>query len=218
MEAIWYCTMKLASPESDLIAGVVLCGGQSTRMGRDKAVLPFGPELMVQRVVRILGEVVAPIVVVAAADQWLPPLPRDVMVARDEHKSRGPLEGLHAGLLKLTAERPDSVAAFVTSCDVPLLAPQFVREMIAWLGTSDIAVPVDDQFPHPLAGVYRLSVLPHVEALLEADRLRPAFLFDRAATNRVRVAELRVADPQLWSLKNCNRPEDYEEALRLAGF
>ena len=47
-------------------AGIILCGGRSTRMGRDKATLPFGPELMLQRVVRLLGEAVQRIVIVAA--------------------------------------------------------------------------------------------------------------------------------------------------------
>ena len=63
-------------------AGIVLCGGKSTRMGTSKALLPFGPETMLQRVVRLLGEVVAPIVVVAASDQTLPDLPPGVIVTR----------------------------------------------------------------------------------------------------------------------------------------
>ncbi len=64
--------------------GVVLCGGKSTRMGTSKALLPFGPETMLQRVVRIVGDVVSPIVVVAAVDQILPDLPPAVIVTRDE--------------------------------------------------------------------------------------------------------------------------------------
>jgi molybdopterin-guanine dinucleotide biosynthesis protein A len=199
-------------------AGIVLAGGKSTRMGRDKTTLPFGPELMLERVVRILGDVVSPVVVVAASEQDLPPLPKGALEARDERQARGPLEGLLAGLSKLAAERPDVTAVFATSCDVPLLAPAFVRAMLARLGDFDIAVPVEDDFPHPLAAVYRTSLVPHIRALLAADQLRPAFLFDRVSTNRVSVDELRPADPQLLSLKNCNRPEDYEEALRLAGF
>jgi molybdopterin-guanine dinucleotide biosynthesis protein A len=199
-------------------AGIVLAGGRSTRMGRDKAGLPFGPELLLQRVVRILGEVVSPLVVVAASDQELPSLPPDVLRARDERPARGPLEGLAAGLAKLEEERPEVTAAFVTSCDAPLLEPEFIRAMIDRLGTAAIAVPVEDGFPHPLAAVYRVSVLPHVRELLAADQLRPVFLFDRVPTNRVNVEELRSIDPQLGSLKNCNRPEDYEEALRLAGL
>src|SRR5258708_11619485 len=80
------------------VAGIVLCGGQSKRMGRPKAWLPFGPEVMLQRVVRMLSEVVAPIIVVAAPDQDVPALPAGVVVVRDEERGRGPLQGLAAGL------------------------------------------------------------------------------------------------------------------------
>ena len=97
--------------------GIVLCGGKSTRMGRSKALLPFGPETMLQRVVRLLGSVVQPIVAVAAVDQALPTLPASVIVTRDERGGRGPLEGLRAGLKALP---PEVEGAYVTSCDVPL--------------------------------------------------------------------------------------------------
>jgi molybdopterin-guanine dinucleotide biosynthesis protein A len=81
--------------------GIVLCGGKSTRMGVAKATLPFGPETMLQRVVRLLGTTVSPIAAVAARDQVLPALPHDVIVARDEREAKGPLEGLRAGLAAL---------------------------------------------------------------------------------------------------------------------
>src|SRR6185436_21138576 len=75
-------------------AGIVLCGGRSTRMGVPKATLPFGNETMLQRVVRLLHTVVSPIIVVAARGQELPPLPEGVFVTRDERDQQGPLEGL----------------------------------------------------------------------------------------------------------------------------
>ena len=65
--------------------GIILCGGKSTRMGSPKAWLPFGPETMLQRVVRLLGTVVSPIVAVAAPEQSLPELPAEVIVTRDEN-------------------------------------------------------------------------------------------------------------------------------------
>jgi molybdopterin-guanine dinucleotide biosynthesis protein A len=191
--------------------GVVLCGGKSTRMGVAKATLPFGPETMLQRVVRLLGTTVTPIVAVAAADQILPELPANVIVARDEREARGPLEGLRAGLKAL----PESVdAAYVTSCDVPLLEPAFVEHMLALLGDHDIAVMEIDGFTHPLSAVYRRAVLPQVESLLAQDRLRPFFLFEAVRTRRVSPDEMRVADPDLRTLRNLNTREDYEAALR----
>jgi len=195
--------------------GVILCGGLSTRMGTSKALLPFGPETMLQRVVRVLSIVVSPIVVVAAPGQSLPDLPPGVIVARDEQQGRGPLEGLRAGLKAL----PETIeSAYVTSCDVPLLVPDFARRMIDLLADHDIAVMEIDGFPHPLSAVYRLSTLPHVEALLAQDRLRPVFLFDAVRTRRVQPAEMLSADPQLLTLRNLNTREDYLEALQIAGL
>ena len=83
---------------------------------------------------------------------------------------------------------PESVeAAYITSCDVPLLVPGFVRLMIDLLGDHDIAVMEIDGFPHPLSAVYRRSILPHVEALLADNRLRPAFLFEACRVRRLGV-------------------------------
>ena len=196
---------------------IVLCGGQSTRMGASKAMLPFGDELMLQRVVRILGDVVEPrhTVVVAAPGQQVPRLHEDVEVARDQREQRGPLEGIAAGLRSL-AGRVD--AAYVSSCDVPLLQPAFVRAMFTALGDAQIAVPKDGKYHHPLAAVYRLDVLRAVDALLAADRMRPFFLFEACETAEIDVATLRQADPELQSLVNLNRREDYLHALRAAGI
>jgi molybdenum cofactor guanylyltransferase len=185
-------------------------------MGLPKATLPFGPELMLQRVVRLLTTVAHPIVVVAAGNQELPPLPEGILIARDRRESRGPLEGLLAGLSALA--ETSATAAYATSCDVPLLAPAFVTAMCEQLGDHDIAVPIDGQFTHPLAAVYRLSVLPEIENLLAADQLRPAYLFDRVRTKKVPVEKLRQADPNLTTLQNLNHPADYLAALQSAGF
>ena len=113
---------------------------------------------------------------------------------------------------------PDGVeAAYVTSCDVPLLVPGFVAQMLALADGYDIALIEIDGFAHPLSAVYRRSVLPQVEELLAQDRLRPAFLFDLVRTRRVAPAEM-TADPRLWTLRNLNTRDDYERALADAGI
>ena len=193
---------------------IVLCGGKSSRMGSSKALLPFGPETMLQRVVRILDGVVSPIVVVAAVDQRLPDLPSAVIVTRDEHEGRGPLEGLRAGLKAL----PSHVErAYVTSCDVPLLVPGFIRQMLDLGDGYDIAVIETDGFSHPLSAVYHRATLPYIEDLLAHNRLRPAFLFDAVKTRSIDPAQM-TSDPDLRTLRNLNTREDYEQALAAAGF
>jgi molybdopterin-guanine dinucleotide biosynthesis protein A len=190
------------------IGGIVLCGGRSSRMGQPKALLPVGSEVMLQRVVRTLSQVVSPIVVVAAAGQELPPV--EARTARDPVEYRGPLAGLAVGLAEL---RDQVDAVYLTACDVPLLTPAFVAAMIAQLGDFQIAVPRDGQFHHPLAAVYRTSVLPTVETLLATDQLRPVFLFERCPTREVLCEELRAVDPDLDSLANTNTPEEYARVL-----
>jgi molybdopterin-guanine dinucleotide biosynthesis protein A len=199
---------------AELYGGIVLAGGKSTRMGSSKALLPFGPETMLQRVVRLLGEVVSPIVVVAAVGQELPELLPEVIVTYDENEGRGPLEGLRAGLKALPQ---DVDAVYVTSCDVPLLVPGFVRQMFDLANGYDIAVMEIEGFTHPLSAVYRRSTLPFVEDLLARDRLRPVFLFDAVNTRRVR-REQMTADPDLRTLRNLNTREDYDRALVEAGL
>ncbi len=186
-------------------------------MGRDKAMLPFGDECLLQRVVRIVGEVVpaSHIVVVSAANQVLPELPSEVVVAHDSRSERGPLEGLAAGLAALP---PQVEAAYVTACDAPLLSPAFMFRMLELLGDFQIAVPRDSEHLHPLSAVYRRSVLAILQQGLAANQLRLQNVFEDACACEIPVEDLRTIDPQLLSLRNINTPEEYREALRLAGL
>lgn len=203
------------------LAGVVLCGGQSRRMGRQKAALPFGGEALLQRVVRRLSEAAWPVVVVAAPRQELPPLPEGVLVARDPVEGRGPLQGLAVGL---EAAGPHAGRAYVSSTDAPFLHPAFVRRLAdLQAGGYAVAVPHADGHLHPLAAVYDGAVRDAAAALLAEGRLRLSSLFERVPTL---IAEpelllsdprLRAADPALRSLRNVNTPEQYAAALRELG-
>jgi molybdopterin-guanine dinucleotide biosynthesis protein A len=191
--------------------GVVLCGGQSSRMGKPKAWLPFAGETMLARVVRLLGEAVSPLVVVAAPGQEIPSLPTKVAVVRDPQRGRGPLQGLAAGLRALEGK---AAAAYLSSCDVPFLKPAFVRRLIDLLGDHTICVPRIAGYFHPLAALYRTEVVSVAEQLLAQDRLRPAFLFEEISTRVVGPEELREVDPSFQTLRNLNTPAEYEAALR----
>jgi molybdopterin-guanine dinucleotide biosynthesis protein A len=199
-------------------AGIVLAGGRSSRMGTAKAGLEWHGSTLLRRVTGIVGRAVSgPVVVVRAPGQPLPSLHPDVEVAEDPVEGRGPLQGLAAGLAALQGR---AEVAFLSSTDVPLLHPYFVARVLAAVDDDvDVALPVARGYPQPLAAAYRVDLLPTVEALLEADRLRPAFLFEACRVRRLPDEELlsgsRLAtlDPALDSVVNLNERADYEAAL-----
>jgi molybdopterin-guanine dinucleotide biosynthesis protein A len=191
--------------QSDL-AAIVLAGGQSRRMGRPKALLDWHGSPLLTRVAGILRRVASPVVVVHAAGQELPPLPPGTELAVDGRPGRGPLEGIAAGMRALGGR---AGAAYVSGTDVPFLQPSFVARVAGALGCHDAVLPTAGGHNHPLAAVYRLSLLPAVEALLAADRLRPFFLFESVRARTVGESELGDVE----SLRNLNTPADYEAAL-----
>lgn len=187
---------------------IVLCGGRSTRMGRDKASLLFGTEPMLSRVLRLLDAVVDEIVVVARPRQALPPLRGNTTLVFDDVPDLGPLGGIAPGLRALSCE-----TAYVTACDVPFLRPAFVNHMFEALGQNDVAVPQAEGYVHALSAVYRKHVYPIAERLLREGWRRPVYLFEEVKTVKVAEADLRRVDPELLTLANLNTPEAYEEAL-----
>jgi molybdopterin-guanine dinucleotide biosynthesis protein A len=187
-------------------------------MGRPKANLEWHGSTLLHRVTGIVGRAAdGPVVVVRAPEQELPELPPGVRVVEDAAEGRGPLQGLAAGLAAVADE---AETAYVSSTDVPLLHPAFVRAVIRAANSEDVdvALPVVHGFRHPLAAVYRTSLVPAVEELIAEDRMRPAFLFERSRVRELseadllRDGELAEADPELLSVLNLNEPDDYERA------
>ncbi len=198
------------------VGAVILCGGESRRMGRPKAWLPFGDELMLQRVVRLASTVAWPVVVVAAPGQDMPVLGAEVVIVCDEISGRGPLQGLAAGLRAFDSS-VDLV--YATATDVPLLEPRWITRLVELSDGYDLVIPHVAGFYHPLAALYRpAAVLPSVDRLLCSDRLGPVLLVDHVKTRAVDDTELRMVDPTLGTLRNLNCPEDYERALADAGL
>lgn len=194
---------------------IVLCGGKSSRMGHPKHMLPFGNEVALQRVVRILTEVTPQIVVVASPGQFLPTLPEHCQVIYDEVQFEGPLSGLAYGLQLLHASTD---AVYLSGCDTPLLHAEFVNRVFEQLGDLEVVVPIEGQFFHPLAAVYRTSLYDKVRQFLESGERRPRKFIESCKTVRLPVSELRCADPELDSLLNMNSPEEYAILLDRANL
>lgn len=189
-------------------------------MGSPKAALNWHGSTLLRRVSGLaMRAVEGPVVVVRAPDQPLPRLDTAVEVVSDAREGRGPLQGLAAGLAALT-DRAE--VAYVSSTDVPLLHPAFIRQVLGAFGSEvDVVLPEIHGFRQPLSAAYRVSLLPVVQALIAADKLKPAFLFERCRVLRLddqtmlgdRI--LAGADPDLASVSNLNDPRDYERAHAL---
>ena len=185
-------------------------------MGRSKADLVFGSETLLERVVRILQKVAGHVVVVAAANQPLPDLGANVTEVEDSEEFGGPLFGMEAGLRAVEELSQDFSIAYLTSCDVPFLRPEFIKELLRRIEEHDVAVPKDEKFLHPLAAAYRVSLRPKISELIAQGERRPRTLFPICDTLEIPTSSLTSVDPQLRSLVNLNTPADYRAALESA--
>jgi molybdopterin-guanine dinucleotide biosynthesis protein A len=185
---------------------IVLAGGKSSRMGRAKALLPFGGDPLIAHIVRTLHHLFADLIVVAAPEQELPVLP--VTLVRDELPFQGPVGGIYYGLSAANGE-----FAFVTSCDAPFLNPSLISFLMAEVSPYDVVVPFWQGRLQPLHAVYRKSVLPLLKEQLERGDLRPVSLYTKVRTLEVHEDQLLRLDPEGLSFLNMNTPADYEAAL-----
>ena len=169
------------------LAGLVLCGGRSSRMGRDKALLEIEGEPLVRRVARLLAEAACPVILAPGTPGRLGEL--GMAEVEDELPDSGPLGGIVAGL----AASPSSLLA-VVAVDMPMASPAVFRLLASLHGDEDAVVPVTSSGPQPLHSVYSVDALGALRTCLSEGRLR---LTDALARLRVRVVmedEWAVAD------------------------
>lgn len=191
------------------VSGVILAGGESLRMGRDKRLLPIDGEPMFRRVVRAIAGVADDLVVV---DSQRSPLPISLVagfalrVVRDEFVDSGPLAGIEAGLRAV--QRPTAV---VVAADAPWLQPPLLRLLVETLRRApgaDVAVVTSPAGPEPLPGAYRATAAEVATGLLASGERRLRALLDVLSVEVVAEPDWRAIDPEGLSLRNLNEPTD----------
>lgn len=191
------------------ISVMVLAGGESRRMGTNKALLelPSG-EKLIERVLANLRPLSDDFVVVSASPDLYAHL--DAQPVSDEYVGAGPLAGLHAGL---QAIRHDW--AFAVACDMPLVDHRLVRYMAVLTEGHDAVVPQVGDELEPLHALYHKSCLPAIASRLEAGQRRVISFFGDVRLRRVEAAEIALFDPQGSSFFNANTPEDWQRLQEL---
>jgi len=185
------------------VSGIVLAGGMSARMGRDKALLPFGSTTLLAHVVEIVRTVTAPVIVVAGvADQYA--LPGRVRVIGDLYPNAGPLGGIVTGLKAV-----DAGYHLITACDMPFLRPELLHRLLKEAEGYDGAVPEVNGRPEPLCAVYHSRCAERLRASLESGERAVHRALQSLSIRHVEEDRLRQADPDLVSFTNLNTPEEY---------
>lgn len=188
---------------------VILAGGQSRRMGQDKAWLDIGGQPLLAHVAGRLRGLAAEILVVRAAPTIpLPELP--ARVVEDQYLGMGPLAGLHAGL-----NASATPWIFAVACDMPLLNPALIHYLALLRPGHDAVVPYPTHQPEPLHAFYHRRCLAVIEQALASGQRSVWKLYDRLHTRPVSPLELVIFDPGLHSFVNVNTPAEWERVRRL---
>lgn len=189
------------------VSGIILAGGRSLRMGKDKTQLIWGRHTLLEQAVCRLRDLTDDVFVVGGLDGacCLP----GVRQVEDQYVGRGPLGGIHAGLLAAKYE-----AAIVLSCDMPFVT----AELAAFLAAKSVGVaavtPRCGGRVEPLCAVYARSCLTVIEDLLQAGENQVRQVFAKVNTCYVEEAELQLFGEVKQLFFNLNTPQEWQEALR----
>ncbi len=183
------------------LSGIVLAGGQSRRMGRDKAFMTFQGRSLIERTLDVLARLCQELIIVADRTERYAHLARTVP---DVFKGRGTLGGIHAGLAVMIHD-----LAIVVACDMPFLNLQALDYMVGLAPGCDVVVPHVAGYYEPLHAVYRRSCVGPIADLLAAGPSRIVEFYDQVRVCRVGEEDIRRFDPDLRTLTNVNTPKDW---------
>ena len=181
--------------------GFVLTGGRSTRMGRDKALLPYRGGTLVEWVAKQVCEAAGEVRLVGAPERYGH---LEIPCIAERFAGCGPLSGIEAALREGGAEW-----SLVLACDMPGLAAPFLKELLAGVGQDVDAVVAVDELGRmePLCAVYGAQVLPAVQRALACESFR---VRDVLEPLRLR----RIAAPAQGLIRNVNTDEEWAAWIR----
>src|ERR671918_2054993 len=154
------------------VTGVILAGGQSRRMGRDKALLPFGKGLLIERVIEVVQQVTADVILITNTPERYQrfglPMFSDVIA------EAGSLGGIYTGLV--SAKTPYSLCL---ACDMPFVKPTFLRFLCRTAAEADVVIPRNAEDFQPLCAVYSQVCRDPIRHKIEVGQLKITGFFDQ---------------------------------------
>ena len=205
----------LANSSVDIrsITAVVLAGGRSRRLGRDKALELVGGVPLVSRVTSAIETISSETVIVVAEERQAQALPlsADARIVQDLYPNSGSLGGILTGLIAATG-----VWTLVVACDMPFLNRALLSEMASNRDDCDAVVPLLNGRPEPTHALYSKVCIEPIRNKLEAGELKISAFFESVRVKYVPQRTVEMIDPGLWSFFNVNTPQDLVIAVARA--
>jgi molybdopterin-guanine dinucleotide biosynthesis protein A len=199
------------SPEM-VLSVVVLAGGHSRRLGRDKSLLELDGVPLLVRTVQRLGALSDDLVVVTNDVARYESLSLAARLVRDEEPGMGSLMGIYSGL-----QAARHAYTLVVACDMPFLSLPLLRYMISLAPGDDVVIPRLGSLLEPLHAIYGKSCIPFMKELLDRGERKIVAFFHRVRVRYVEEVELDKFDPDHLSFVNVNTPQEWlrvQELLR----
>jgi molybdenum cofactor guanylyltransferase len=194
-------TEPARAAQSPRLSAVVLCGGASRRMGRDKALLPLEGMPLIARVTARVGQAAEPVVLAPGMPGRFAHL--GLQEVEDDPRGIGPLGGLIGGL-----EASPHVLMAAVAVDLPFASPEVLSLLARLRRGEDAVVPVTASGTHPLHAIYAKTALPRLRTAARSRRYALRTVLDELDVRFVPEQEWAVADPTGRFALNLNRPED----------
>ena len=183
----------------------ILAGGGSTRMGANKALLPFQGRPLLARQIEILSPLFETLLL--SANDPEPFRPFGVRCVPDLLSERCALAGIHALLSAATTD-----LVFVVACDMPFLSAPLIEDLLRRRGDADVVLPVSDRGAEPLHAIYSRRCLPAIEDNARRGRWKADGFHDGLRVVRVRVKDEEWRSDAFSPFHNANTPEEWRAA------
>lgn len=194
------------------VSVVVLVGGKSSRLGRDKIFETLGSQTLLERVVATLSPLGSEIIVVTSSPGCpIPPLPQGkVREVSDIYPGKGSLGGVYTGISVVQSHH-----SLVVGGDMPFLQLPLLRYMVELCQDYDVVVPRVGGFLEPLHALYSKECLASIELMFQQGRLSIPDFYPLVRVRYVEEAEVKRFDPEYLSFFNINTEEDLVRARAL---
>jgi len=177
---------------------IILAGGESKRMGSDKGLVKLDGKPLILRVIEAARGVSNRIVIISSN----PDYERfGVPVFEDIIKDKGPAGGIYTGLLNSKYE-----TNVILSCDLPFVEPSLISVLVSRSGNEDVLIYKDQDFNHPLIGVYKKSLTEHFKKCIDKNILTLSEILEP-----LKVKELDVPEPMKKQVVNVNTKKELDK-------